>query len=404
MSAVLEGYHRRPRTLAGATILQVVPTLHDEEPEARTAVEAARALQQAGARAIIASTSGPLLDAVRSAGAEWLPFANATVNPVKLRRNVQALERFVTTERVDILHAFGPGAAWSARAVAARVPLWTVTSLPDTPLRRSPVQQFFDAAFAAGDRVIASSAYAARPWVERYRIRGDQIAVIPHPVDVTQFAPSAVSPERIAAVRHGWEVHPADRVLLVPGQLTLGNGQLILVDVARTLVNGGTRNVVFVLAGPNSRTPAYVEELAQRARVRGVEALFRIVGVPRDLPAVLAAVHSVVVPPREPPILGRIVAQAQAMARPVIASDIGVLPENLLAPPRMSGDLRTGWLVKADSVASLGRALHQALTLDKMAYQAMAARARQFAEFMFSPESVAEATRAVYTSLLARDG
>jgi hypothetical protein len=33
----------------------------------------------------------------------------------------------------------------------------------------------------------------------------------------------------------------------------------------------------------------------------------------------------------------------------------------------------------------------------------MSLRARQFAEYMFSPESVAEATRAVYTSLLARD-
>jgi hypothetical protein len=34
----------------------------------------------------------------------------------------------------------------------------------------------------------------------------------------------------------------------------------------------------------------------------------------------------------------------------------------------------------------------------------MAARARQFAEYMFSPRSIAVATRAVYTSLLARDG
>jgi hypothetical protein len=34
----------------------------------------------------------------------------------------------------------------------------------------------------------------------------------------------------------------------------------------------------------------------------------------------------------------------------------------------------------------------------------LAARARQFAEFMFAPESVAAATRAGYTSLMARDG
>ena len=49
------------------------------------------------------------------------------------------------------------------------------------------------------------------------------------------------------------------------------------------------------------------------------------------------------------------------------------------------------------------RALTAALSLDATAYAALGARAREFAEFMFSPQSVAEAMRGVYTSLLARD-
>ena len=40
--------------------------------------------------------------------------------------------------------------------------------------------------------------------------------------------------------------------------------------------------------------------------------------------------------------------------------------------------------------------------LDPVAYQAMSARSRQFAEYMFSPDSVTAATRAVYSSLMAR--
>jgi hypothetical protein len=42
--------HVSPRTLAGATILQIVPTLR-ETPTARTAVNVAHALVQSGARA-----------------------------------------------------------------------------------------------------------------------------------------------------------------------------------------------------------------------------------------------------------------------------------------------------------------------------------------------------------------
>ncbi len=55
------------------------------------------------------------------------------------------------------------------------------------------------------------------------------------------------------------------------------------------------------------------------------------------------------------------------------------------------------------NVGELARATMAALALDLTAHEALGARARQFAEFVFSPQSVAEAVRGVYTSLLARD-
>jgi glycosyltransferase involved in cell wall biosynthesis len=54
-------------------------------------------------------------------------------------------------------------------------------------------------------------------------------------------------------------------------------------------------------------------------------------------------------------------------------------------------------------VGKLARAVASVLALDVTAYAVLSARARQFAEFAFSPQSVAEAIRGVYTSLLARD-
>jgi glycosyltransferase involved in cell wall biosynthesis len=87
----------------------------------------------------------------------------------------------------------------------------------------------------------------------------------------------------------------------------------------------------------------------------------------------------------------------------VVVSEIGALTETVLCPPRMRDDVRTGWLVPPGSAADLARAVASALALDITAYKALSARARQFAEFAFSPQSVAEAFRGVYTSLLARD-
>jgi glycosyltransferase involved in cell wall biosynthesis len=121
------------------------------------------------------------------------------------------------------------------------------------------------------------------------------------------------------------------------------------------------------------------------------------------MPAALAAADTVLVPAIEPPVLGRVVAEAQAMGRPVITANIGILPEHVVTPPEMPEDIRTGWLAEPGDAADFAGALLTALSLDDTAYRAMAARARQFAQYMFSPRSVAIATRAVYTSLLARD-
>jgi glycosyltransferase involved in cell wall biosynthesis len=60
-------------------------------------------------------------------------------------------------------------------------------------------------------------------------------------------------------------------------------------------------------------------------------------------------------------------------------------------------------LVRPGNVGEIARAVGAALMLIITSYEALGARARQFAEFMFSPQSVAEAIRGVYTSLLSRD-
>jgi glycosyltransferase involved in cell wall biosynthesis len=169
------------------------------------------------------------------------------------------------------------------------------------------------------------------------------------------------------------------------------------------MIAGGDRNIVFVFAGDDRVDQRYTRALRRRARLHGIDTLTRFIGHCTDMPAALAAADVVVVPALEPPLSGRAAAEAQAMGRPVVVTTVGMLPENMLGPPRMPDDLRTGWLVRPGNVADLARATGAALSLNTTAYEALGARARQFAEFMFSPQSVAEAIRGVYTSLLARD-
>jgi glycosyltransferase involved in cell wall biosynthesis len=388
-----------PRTLAGATVLQIVPALR-ETSQVRTTIGAARALVQVGARAIVAGERGALVDELKSFGGEWLPFATTTFNPSKLRANADALDKFVAAEGVHIVHAKSAGAAWSALIATDRHGICLVTDLPDLPRPRMWLAAFYLGALSRGDRVISHSMYNARPMMARHRIPAARVSVVPRSIDLAYFDPANVTPERVAPLRQAWGIPTGVRIALVPGRVAPWNGHLTLVQAARILTDEGMRGVTFVLAGDDRRHPRFVRKFWKQARAAGVDALFRTVGHHSDMPTAYAVADIVVAPYHAAPVYGRVVAEAQAMAKPVVASAVGAMPENMLTPPRIADELRTGWEVPPGNPAELARAIATALALDDIGYRAHAARARQFAEYMFSPNRAAAAMLEVYASLL----
>jgi glycosyltransferase involved in cell wall biosynthesis len=392
----------KPRSLAGATILQLIPALRDD-PTGHAAVDVALTLLQSGARAIVAGSDGPLVGELRALGGEWLPMHTDTVNPLRIARNTRHLQKLIAGERIDIVHAQSAGAAWSAIAATDRMPVFLVTSFSERLATAAWPRRLFQSSLARGDRVIAPSSYISRAMIERHKIAPDKITVIPRALDTAKFNPAAVNVDRVAALRRAWGLLPQMRVVLVPGRIAPWNGQMSVIDAARLLVAGGDRNIAFVFVGEDRGQTRYRSALKRRAREHGIETLIRFVGHFADMPTALAAADVVVIPSMEPPLSGRAAGEAQALGRPVVATSVGALPDNLLCPPRMRDELRTGWLVRPGNVGELVAATTAALALNVTAHAALGARARQFAEFMFSPQSVAEAIRGVYTSLLARD-
>ena len=115
-----DGFNDRPNsrhTLAGATILQIVPKL-EEEPAARSAVNIAHVLLLAGARALVAADNGPLVAELTAAGGEWIPMVNATVNPLRLRRNARRLETPRCSDAIRVVGSIGEQAFAKPIAIA----------------------------------------------------------------------------------------------------------------------------------------------------------------------------------------------------------------------------------------------------------------------------------------------
>ena len=154
----LEG--RGGHSLAGRTVLQVVPALADHGAD-RTAIDVAAALAEVGARPLVAAPHGRLVSELQAVGGVWLDFPSASQNPIVMLLAARRLRKLIEGEQVDLVHARSRRAAWMALPATRAAKVAFVTSLNQISPTQSPVAQRYNAVMAKGDVVIAPSDFAA---------------------------------------------------------------------------------------------------------------------------------------------------------------------------------------------------------------------------------------------------
>jgi glycosyltransferase involved in cell wall biosynthesis len=378
----------------GATVLQVLPALGHGGVE-RGTLEMAEAIVRAGGRALVASAGGPNVAQLERAGARHLSLPLATKNPLAMVANAIRLAQVVRREGVAIVHARSRAPAWSARWAARRTGVPFVTTYHGTYNENFPLKRGYNAIMASGDRVIAISHFIADRIVERHGTPADRIRVIHRGADLRRFQPEAVGAGRLVEMHRRWRIRDDARIVLLPGRLTRWKGQAVLVEAAARLeASPEHADVVVVLAGDTDGHAAYAAELLALAERLGLPP-GRVVlpGHCADMPAALMLAEVVVSASIEPEGFGRVMAEAGAMGKPVVATAIGAAPE-IVVPGE------TGWLVPPGDPAALATALAAALTLAGPDRVDLATAARARMRERFSVETMCAKTLAIYRELL----
>ncbi len=397
--------------LAGRTILQIIPELNAGGAE-RTAIDIAAALADAGARALVACEGGRLVSELQARGGVWLPFPARTKNPLRMASNVSKLARLIEEERVDLVHARSRAPAWVALGAARATKRPFVTTYHGAYNGRSQLKTLYNSVMARGDAVIANSQFTRSRILGLHPFAADRIVVIHRGSDLQAFAPQAVDPERIQRLRRSWGVAPEDRIVLLAARMTAWKGHRVLIDAAKELIERGKggslgrgmsasmSDVRFIFAGDEQGRSGYVRDLDERIARAGLEGIIRRVGHCEDMPAAFLAASAVVVASTEPEAFGRSAVEAQAMGAPVVVTNIGAVPETVLAPPDVVADARTGWRIPPGDAGAMADALTQALELRATQRDGLALRARAHVEQHFSLPKMCAQTLAIYVNLL----
>jgi glycosyltransferase involved in cell wall biosynthesis len=387
------------KILPGRTILQIIPALDTGGAE-RTTIDVAAGLVEAGARAVVASEDGRLVAELQAKGGEWIRFPAATKNPLKLALNVQRLKRLCREEGVALIHARSRAPGWTALCAAHSLKLPFVTTYHGIYGGRAAPKLLYNSIMARGDRVIANSHYTSEVIATLYPWARARTEVIHRGTDLSLFAPSAVAPERVEKLRAAWGVEPGRRIVLLAARLTGWKGQKFFIEAARLLLAEGFSDTSFVMAGDAQGRDNYVRELDELIAAHALGRAVRRVGHCADMPAAFLAAHAVAVASTEPEAFGRSAVEAQAMGAPVIVTDLGAVPETVLAPPDAPPGARTGWRVPPSDARALAEGIAEALSLRASQRSAMQARARAHVEAHFSLPGMVDKTLGVYETLI----
>jgi glycosyltransferase involved in cell wall biosynthesis len=375
--------------LSNVAVLQVLPSLVTGGVE-RGTVEITRAIAEAGGLALVASAGGRMVASVNRAGGRHVTLPLDSKNPLTIRRNAALLADVIRAERVAIVHARSRAPAWSAWLACRRTGARFVTTYHGAYGEDLPFKRHYNAVMAKGERVIAASRFIAELIVARHGTDPARIRMIPRGVDLAAFDPDAVSGERIARLERAWRLPEGARVVLLPGRLTRWKGQAVLIEALSRLAR---HDVCCVLVGSDQGRRRYAAQLIRQAEALGVADRLRLAGECDDMPAALMLADIVVHASTEPEAFGRVVIEAQAMGRPVIASDLG-------GPVETVAHGVTGWRVPPRDAGALAGAIEQVLVLPAATRAELGIRARAAVKRGYTVAAMQAATLAVYDELL----
>ena len=378
-----------PSDSAQPIVLQVLPSLITGGVE-RGTIEITQAVAEADGGALVASAGGPLVKAVERVGGRHFTLPLDAKNPLALWRNAARIEALIRAENVAIVHARSRAPAWSAWLACRRTGAHFVTTYHGVYNEDLPFKRHYNAVMARGEIVIAASRYVAELIAFRHRLDRARIRIIPRGVDPEVFDPSLVVPDRLARLARDWRLPDGAPTVVLPGRLTAWKGQSVLLSAVARL---SRRDVCCVLVGSDQGRRRYSVQLVRQAERLGIAPRVRLVGNCDDMPAALMLSDVVVHASVQPEAFGRVVIEAQAMGRPVIAADLG-------GPVETVRHGETGWRVPPGDAAALAAAIDQTLALPDVERDALGRRARQAVQRGYTVRAMQEATLDVYEELL----
>jgi glycosyltransferase involved in cell wall biosynthesis len=334
-------------------VLQIVSQF-GISPLTRDIVAAAGAVHDSGGTGLVVSPSGPGTRDLARAGGHHLALPLDRTGYFARRRLARGLAQHIRHFQAAVVHAYDLDSARIAQAALRIVrkqlqPVFIVSLREGLPAKAWR-QRWRRKLLAAADWLVVGSEYSADE-ARHLAPHAERIQLVAPGIDTVFFDPAHVGPERITTLARQWQLPDGVPLLLMPGSIRRPRGHELFVDGLAQVKDVDFRALII---GDDESDAGFVRDLKQRIERTGLAERAFIVDQCRDLPAAMMLADVVVSTSESPLHFDRVFAQAQAMGRPVVASEHGSAAEQAARGAMV-------WLTPPGNAYSVAQAVESAL-------------------------------------------
>ena len=191
-----------------------------------------------------------------------------------------------------------------------------------------------------------------------------------------------------------WKIDKKDFIILLPGRLTRWKGHEMFIESLSLLIEKYNKvNFHVIILGSDQGREVYSKKLLLLVERHRLRKKITFINNCKEMPFAYKLSDLVISSSIEPEAFGRVAVEAQAMSKPIIASDIGGSRETVL-------NGKSGLLYKHNSQIELAKTLNKIMEMNKKSLSLMGEQGRKNAEKKFNVDQMCQSTFTEYKKLI----
>jgi len=340
-------------------VLQVIPKLGYGGAETGC-YDIAHFLSENDCGSFLATSGGELLKFVKKDKVKLFRLPVHSKNPFLILFNTLVLILYIIIFKINIIHARSRAPAWScyfASIITRRV---FVTTFHGTYNFKSNIKKFYNSIMLRAKLTIAGSNFIFNHINENYSeyLGGaNKLKVIFRGINVDYFNSKNISVLKQEKLKQEWDLSSNKFTILLPGRLTYWKGQEKFIESLNILIEDyNVANFQAIILGSDQGRKVYSKKLINLVERYNLNKKVKFIQHCKEMPLAYSLADVIVSSSVEPEAFGRVSVEAQAMGKPIIASDIGGSKETVV-------NKKTGFLYNHDDPRELAKSLNTVIQL-----------------------------------------